>query len=410
MPTQAFGIYPANETAGTQVSSTYEGRHVTMTAAELVSATAVGTAVKGLPVVFGTVGLQGVGIAFNSGTLTDLIAVDTEGIWNVSCVAVDDAGNSLIVGGDPLFINTATCVVSKRRNIITQIPFGYALGQVVAGGTAVIAVKVHWDHPDADGVDALMLPGGSKQDILTESETQNYEIGARLELPARDGRIFRYMHADPVVGCRGQFGCFARSDQAYWGDLAQPAIPQGSTIVTVTLVAGSNVAENELAGGWFGGFGDRGFYHILSNEAHVGGTSVVITLDRPTWRAMGGGAQGIYLHPNIYGRVMNPDVARLNLQGWATVVGIPLIPITADNYFWGQTWGPMNLINGTWGNLAGTYVNKREVCFDWDGAVQHRSPEGAPDAYMQHAGHVLWDGRNNPNVEGDAMIMIEIHP
>lgn len=146
MPDQDFGVYPDGLTAGTEVSSTYEGRHVTLAASEIVSPT--GTVVKGDPVVFGTVaGNHGVGVAFESEVnATDLIAIDTEGIWNLSVTASDDAGNSLVTGGDPLYINTTTCVISKIRNNATQIPFGYALGQATGDGTAlVIAVKVHWD-------------------------------------------------------------------------------------------------------------------------------------------------------------------------------------------------------------------------------------------------------------------------
>jgi len=147
MPTQAFGLYPAEGTLGDQVSSTYEGRHVTLYASEINHGNVLAVVTKGYPVIFGTIaGNHGVGIALNTEVAgTDLIAIDTEGIWNVSVVANDDLGASLVTGGDPLYINTTTAVVSKIRNNATQIPFGYALGQVTAAATAVIAVKVHWD-------------------------------------------------------------------------------------------------------------------------------------------------------------------------------------------------------------------------------------------------------------------------
>ncbi len=147
-PTQAYGVYPAEGTAGDQVSSTFIGRHLTMQAQELTHAGAVVT--KGMPVVFGVTfpGNAGVGIAFNTEVaVTDLIAIDTEGIWDVSVEAADDGGAMLVTGGDPLYINTTTCLVSKRRTNLTQIPFGYALGQVAAAAIAVIAVKLHWDPP-----------------------------------------------------------------------------------------------------------------------------------------------------------------------------------------------------------------------------------------------------------------------
>lgn len=145
-PTQAFGVYPAEGTAGDEVSSTYEGRHVTLTAAELLTSDGSGIATKGLPCVFGIAGdFNGVGVCFKTGTTTDLIAIDTEGIWDLSVVATDDDGASLVVGGEQLYINKATGIISKISAPATQLSFGYALGQVTAGNTAVIAVKVHWD-------------------------------------------------------------------------------------------------------------------------------------------------------------------------------------------------------------------------------------------------------------------------
>ena len=154
MPTQDFGVYPDSLTEGTQVSSTYEGRHVTMTAAELLTSAGSGVATKGLPCIFGIVaGNIGVGVCFNSGTTTDLIAIDTEGIWNLLVSADNDDGTSHVTGGDRIYINVLTGILSKISNAVTQVPFGYALGQVAAGADAVIAVKVHFDSPLTNGFD-----------------------------------------------------------------------------------------------------------------------------------------------------------------------------------------------------------------------------------------------------------------
>ena len=148
MPTQDWGVYPDSLTVGTEVSSTYEGRHITATAAELNHGDVLGVVTKGYPVIFGIAGTPyGVGVAFNTEVAGgDLIAVDTEGIWNLSVVGSDDNGNSLVRAGELLYINTTTAVISKISNIATQIPFGYALGQANGDGAAhTIAVKVHFD-------------------------------------------------------------------------------------------------------------------------------------------------------------------------------------------------------------------------------------------------------------------------
>uniref|UniRef100_A0A6M3L4J2 Uncharacterized protein n=1 Tax=viral metagenome TaxID=1070528 RepID=A0A6M3L4J2_9ZZZZ len=164
MPGVTAGVYTGSLDAGTEVSSTYEGRHLTVYENELIHPyIADGFVNKGDPVVLCDAGVQttyghAVGVAFNSAAATsDLIAIDTEGIWNLTVYAEDDNGNAAIEIGDPLFIRagglpgaasadgTGDAEISKIRNLVTQVPFGYALGSVVAGGSGVIAVKVHWD-------------------------------------------------------------------------------------------------------------------------------------------------------------------------------------------------------------------------------------------------------------------------
>ncbi len=148
----AFGSYPIAdvEPAGQEVSSTYEGRHLALLESELIHPSHVdGFVDKGDPVVFGTVALQGVGVAFKSATAaTDVIAIDTEGIWIIDVNAADDGGNRAIEGGDRLYINRTTGIVSAIATAATQVPFGYALGHVDSGLTETIAVKIHWDPID----------------------------------------------------------------------------------------------------------------------------------------------------------------------------------------------------------------------------------------------------------------------
>jgi len=145
----AYGVYPIADAQdpGDEISSTYEGRHITLLESDLVHPThADGFVDKGDPIVSATGKPAIVGVAFRSATAaTDKIAIDTEGIWNLDVVAANDAGNSAVAGSDLLYINTTTAVISKISNQATQVPFGYALGIVTSGATAAIAVKVHFD-------------------------------------------------------------------------------------------------------------------------------------------------------------------------------------------------------------------------------------------------------------------------
>ena len=162
MPGVTAGVYTGDLTAGTEVSSTYEGRHLTVREDELIHPyIADGFVNKGDPVILcdagapTTYGVQ-VGVAFKSGAAaSSWIAIDTEGIWNLTVYAEDDDGDRAIEIGDQLYIRagalpgaadadgTGDAEISKIVNSVVQVPFGIALGSVVAGGSGVIAVKVH---------------------------------------------------------------------------------------------------------------------------------------------------------------------------------------------------------------------------------------------------------------------------
>lgn len=149
----SYGAYPVADAQGPgeEISSTYEGRHLTLLESDLVHPThADGFVDKWDPVVSAT-GLPCiVGVALQSAlAATDRIAFDTEGIFALDVVAANDAGNSAVAGGDLIYINTTTAVLSKISNGATQVPFGYALGIITSGNTESIAVKVHW-NPSLD--------------------------------------------------------------------------------------------------------------------------------------------------------------------------------------------------------------------------------------------------------------------
>lgn len=157
------GVYPAKNalTAGEQISSTGEGRHLTFLESELWHPYhSDGLVDKGDPVVAQTNTGYIVGVAFASAAAeADLIAIDTEGIWNLMAYADTDefwdkvAGAGAIVPGDPLFIDRVTtgaitagigaCGISKRRNRATQVPFGFALGSIDNEGEGRIGIKLH---------------------------------------------------------------------------------------------------------------------------------------------------------------------------------------------------------------------------------------------------------------------------
>ena len=175
-----IGVYSAGEVGSAlqadEVSSTYEGRHLTFLASEINHGNVLSVVTKGYPVI---VGEDIVGIAFttevNAG---DYIAIDTEGIWMLSVVATDHAGNNAVVAGDRLYIDHTSAVISKDGTVGTHIPFGYALGGVTTGQTAIIAVKVHWD-PQLDPIQYEQLGEGWSFNLLDITSTATVGEGTR---------------------------------------------------------------------------------------------------------------------------------------------------------------------------------------------------------------------------------------
>jgi len=133
----------ASKTAGEEVSSTYEGRHLTFVESALTHPEHTdGFVDQGDPVLVGNL----VGVAFTSASAaTDDIAIDTEGIWALDVVAEDADGNSAIVQGDEIYINKTTAVLSKIATPGTHQFFGHALTALTSGSTDLVAVKVHND-------------------------------------------------------------------------------------------------------------------------------------------------------------------------------------------------------------------------------------------------------------------------
>jgi hypothetical protein len=151
--------------AGEQCSSTYEGRYATLEESYLIHPYhADGFVDHGDPVYWGA---SGVGVAMTSAAAaTDLITIDTEGIWYLNVIGSVSDGTSdgiakALIPGDPCFIelytagNAATLVakLSGQSDESHFRPFGYVLGDVTASVTAatLVAVKVHWSPVQPGG-------------------------------------------------------------------------------------------------------------------------------------------------------------------------------------------------------------------------------------------------------------------
>lgn len=184
------------------------------------------------------------------------------------------------------------------------------------------------------------------QGILQESTTKNSSLGTELVL--NDGRKFRYSYNGGVALAAGK--CVQSPPWASDHEsLATNTASKGDTTVTITNGATTAISLNDYADGYLivetAGGAEVGIYKIKSHPAAAVDASCVITLYDPLRVAFAAGTTAALLL-NPYNKV----VVAVATGGTETgvIVGVPLIPVTINYYFWAQTQGPCNvLIDGT---------------------------------------------------------------
>jgi hypothetical protein len=136
--------YDAYRSEGEEVSSTNEGRYVKVLESNILAHPAHGDGLvdKGDPVAL----FDSVGVAMGSATAaTDIITIDTEGIWRLSVTNTGLNNFTNIVVGQQLFLTGAGVITDDW--VSSFAIFGWALQPITGVGTMVIAVKVHCEYP-----------------------------------------------------------------------------------------------------------------------------------------------------------------------------------------------------------------------------------------------------------------------
>ncbi|MBA7660602.1 hypothetical protein ES703_68605 [subsurface metagenome] len=75
----------------------------------------------------------------------------------------------------------------------------------------------------------------------------------------------------------------------------------------------------------------------------------------------------------------------MNGEGFQSVVVVPLVPVTINYFFWGQTWGPCICTAVQDGGIGGE-VDQRSVYFNKYGCILNCA-DGSCN--LQYAGHML---------------------
>lgn len=232
-----------------------------------------------------------------------------------------------------------------------------------------------------------------KQGILQESAVQYYPIGLRY---AKDDRVFRYSKAGGALtamkaGHQGHVATECNTVAvAYAAGATKIAILDGDVTHGVDYYANGYIWIMDLVTGIFR-------MHRIKSSTASNGTSVTLTLDDPLTHDVGA-STWITAWPSIYSNILGGDSTKMSN------VVVPLIPVTSDYYFWGQTWGPCF---GTAFNVVpGVNDNQREVYFNIDGALMAGDDLSLDTTVRQRAGFIL----TNTTPGGDQFYMLQLAP
>lgn len=256
-----------------------------------------------------------------------------------------------------------------------------------------------------------LLPGVGPQAPYTESAVQRYKIGSRLQSPG-GGPVFHY--------CQ----CGANGIVAAYRDRGASSlvIPSGAFTSIGAQVAGSRTLVINDTGA--AAVRPAGYYangkieiwnavvaehmHRTIKDSTVGnGTSITLTFYYPLTYAVPAGTGGEICR-SIYAEVDQTDATADPLR--RSVACVPMMgPVTALNWFWGQTWGICTIAAGAHGSL-GEVDTDRDVYFQAsDGTIQTTqrfTGIGGSTSSPQRAGFLY------PNSSGGSqtIIMLQLDP
>ncbi len=167
---------------------------------------------------------------------------------------------------------------------------------------------------------------GAGQGIYQESETQKADVGTRLALG--DGRVFYYCKNGSVALVRGK-PVQSPTPVSDIDDCSTAAAGDDKIYLTDTAAA---YTTGDFANG-YAVFYDVGYMHKIRNNDTIASA----------------GAGYVYLYDPIVVALTTPNVILFKnpchsvialADAVSFMIGVPLIAVQANYYFWAQTWGP----------------------------------------------------------------------
>jgi len=229
------------------------------------------------------------------------------------------------------------------------------------------------------------------QGIYEQSLQQKYEIGARWALNDGSDRIFRYCKCGATMNMRNRGA--ANANQQIEGTALSNLTAGVTTYLDLPPAHAddetvTHTAKDIYKGGFVWVMGSGGdpalhqFLRITHNDAS-NGTYVRAYLEQKPLSTIA--TPWITAYPNIYSNVQctyntMPDPL-------ATVVCVPLIAVTANHYFWGQTWGPVWIT--AYSVTPGAAGAHRDVYWRYGTIFLAHEAEAVGTYSPQRAGYIL---------------------
>ena len=248
--------------------------------------------------------------------------------------------------------------------------------------------------------------GGSYQGLYEVSDTQNYPIGTKRELPGSDEVAYYSKSSGVCWSGRGANFMVQMSDGIDWTLLGATSAVAAEQ---VTFAAATHPAfdANELKGGLLlisdnnsGDTADKMVQNrvITGNDASLEDAECTVYFEGGLTRQVTA-ATYAFCMPNPFSSIKFSNVS----AGTITIAGIPASYVSAaDKYFWllrrTRVWiAPQDAVGKT--------DNAREVVFRWDGSLDIHDDSKPTVEFQQHAGYIV---DNNAGANGGTFFQIDL--
>ena len=198
----------------------------------------------------------------------------------------------------------------------------------------------------------ITLPPGARMDSLfTPTSDKKFALGTILEMDDGTGRMFRYCYNGAVALTRCFMGA-SEAPHANGYEIAQTGydFANGDQVISILLTTGHGYADDELIDGflYFGksptdGFTVGDFYIIKSNKITTSDTVMKIEIADEGGLRLSTAATSDDNEISVMKNPYHSVVVNPTSQA-AIVVGVPLVDVAINYYYFAQYRGPCPLI------------------------------------------------------------------